>query len=309
MKTRIHYYAIGGVDSDSGPYRELVATIKADQPEARGHWMKAMADPEKGTRLKPHGTVEEIEIETQHLFDNQWNATKERVFDWYEASKWNGQREITNHREGHWVEITPEMAELRLSTNKCNWCGALYGPKHDTPQGAFCLKCLGGAYLAEHEIDRVRISPMAVRGPHDTGNMYQYSRDCRVCQEAEKAKVIGMTGEERAYLLPLYVKAQIWLADGDVAPVLEALEKRRDKDLAQAENPEDIRRAEVEWSAKYWLASRGMKVDNIIYYRHTGIFCFGWQGKDGISPSVRAELIPLLEGFPYPYEMATKKNK
>ncbi|HEY3525880.1 MAG TPA: hypothetical protein VGK47_06770, partial [Nitrososphaeraceae archaeon] len=50
----------------------------------------------------------EIEIETSYVFDNQWNSSAGRVFDWYEDIYDN--RKI---KRGYWLELTEQHVKAR----------------------------------------------------------------------------------------------------------------------------------------------------------------------------------------------------
>lgn len=67
----------------------------------------------------------EIEIDTSFVFDNQWNSSAGRVFDWYEGIYPN--KKI---KQGYWLELTEEHAKAREpKTYKCKttYKGALIG--------------------------------------------------------------------------------------------------------------------------------------------------------------------------------------
>lgn len=51
---------------------------------------------------------EEIQIDTSYVFDNQWNSSAGRVFDWKEEIYPN--KKI---KEGYWLELTKEHAKAR----------------------------------------------------------------------------------------------------------------------------------------------------------------------------------------------------
>ena len=120
---------------------------------------------------------EDIELETSCLFSNQWNtACGKRVFDWYEAIYPN--RKI---KEGHYLDITDEMRQIRQTTLVCGYCGKNY------PNGkpGFCNACLDSEYLKESDLALLRLLPVALKFP---------TRE-------------PLTDSERATLLPQYVSA------------------------------------------------------------------------------------------------------
>jgi len=93
---------------------------------------------------------QEIELETEFLFINQWNTAKTqtsekglRVFDWSEPIYPN--KDI---KEGMYLLQTPEMIEVRKNTCKCGFCGKqYYKPSFD-----FCTNCLGSEYLKVNDL-------------------------------------------------------------------------------------------------------------------------------------------------------------
>jgi hypothetical protein len=93
-----------------------------------------------------------IELETEFLFENQWNSNVGRVFDWYEEAVFDSRgKERKNIKRGHYLEITPEMAEIRRNTLKCGYTGqqfpAAKGYIFNETENA-----LGSPYLKESEL-------------------------------------------------------------------------------------------------------------------------------------------------------------
>lgn len=50
-----------------------------------------------------------------------------------------------------------------------------------------------------------------------------------------------------------------------------------------------------------WVLDAGLPTDNLIYYDHTGVFCFGW--REPIGPEFEARILDVISEFPYPYEI------
>jgi len=267
MKTKLHHYRFS---SGSDPaYKAMCAEIEANGPEGRGHWMHCLAVP--GTSGHKNGEVEEVELDPSHLFENQWNEKgggNRRLFDWYEGIYAN-----RNFKSGHWLEITAEMTAARANTLKCGYCGKHYGPYHEPAPGEFCTACLDSAYLKEGELHLLRLLPLV--GLQD------------------RAK---LSDAERAALLPLYVSRQTTGADSRA-------KARRDKQRADviADYAKDSANIKAEHDGKLWLWEKGFDLDNVIYYNHTGKFCFGWRSP--LSDSVVSKLLDVISEFPFPYEI------
>jgi hypothetical protein len=57
--------------------------------------------------------------------------------------------------------------------------------------------------------------------------------------------------------------------------------------------------AEIELNGKLWFIEHGLDYDNLIYYKHTGRFNFGWRK----SIKHKEGIITKLEGFSYPIDI------
>jgi len=57
----------------------------------------------------------------------------------------------------------------------------------------------------------------------------------------------------------------------------------------------------AERGGKLWLVDRGFNVDNVIYYGHTGRFCFGW--RDPLTDDAISRWLDVLAEFPYAYDL------
>lgn len=219
----------------------------------------------------------EVWLETEFLWGNQWNTSEDspampghRVFDW--AEDYDLHRSGT--RQGHWLEITDEMREIRNSTVKCGYCGH---QQPDTPAWistqVFCDRCMDSPYLTEANLHLLRLKPISdTRSP------------------------APLTDEERAFLLPIYKEAQI---HGSTERGKARLAKQRADILSKAE--ETIANAQAERDGMLWLMDRGVSIDNVIFYNHTGKFGFGW--RKPITGEVRDALLEELREFPYDYEV------
>lgn len=87
-----------------------------------------------------------FELETEHLFNNQFNAGDYRCFDWCEFIYPN-----RNIKQGHYVTVCPGfgyLQHLRHTTRQCGYCGKLYRESDQQ----WCDSCLGSQYLERDEL-------------------------------------------------------------------------------------------------------------------------------------------------------------
>lgn len=272
MKTVLHsYYFDTRNPAEKAQYEELKAKLEGmglncfETHGGNSHYIPSLDG--------------EIELDTTNfLCDNQWNtAPKEegkndhRVFDWAQDYESNigVPRGI---KRGHWLEQTEEMTAIRRDTLKCGYCG------HMEPVSAglsFCPKCAGSEYLKSSELHLTRLAPVA---------------------DGMKPRA-PLTEEEKEILLPIYKEAKI---RGRTEADKKRIAKKR-QDL-KAEYDQAIANAEAEYNGFLWFMDRGVKTDDLIYYKHTGRFCFGWRGQ-GVDPEILSEILDIISEFPYPYEI------
>lgn len=260
MKTTIHYYRFDISDpKQADACNALHAELRATP--GRGSFMNALCH-----EYNDGAGSEEVTLETKHLFDNQWNTPERRVFDWYEAIFPN--RSI---KQGHYLDITPEMREIRRNTNKCGFCGA----QEPAQKGyVFCPHCIDSEYLKEEDLHLTRMVPV---------------------DEQRKARA-PLSEAERAHLMPLYVKAQ---TEGATTRGKARLKKQR-ADLLRKRNTA-IENANTEYNGLIWLMDHGISINNVIYYSHTGRFGFGW--RKPIGDAEYSRLVDLLCEFPFDYDI------
>lgn len=285
IKTILHAYNFDLTNaSDRTAYEALVAARTAEGREV----FKTHGG---GSHYLPHLDGAEVELETAHVFDDQWNTAPIpgvsdnglRVFDWAEDAIWNYGRENLTTRRGHWLELTDEMQTVRRDTLKCGYCDAHYHVSQ-APADRFCTKCTGSEYLKESELRLTRLLP--------AGASFG----------AERAP---LTEAEAAALLPVYREAQLTGNNArDAAATVKAREriaKRRAETIATAErkkaNADTVRDIEL-----WVLDNLGYRwLGNVIFYDHTGRASFGWY-----KPLQVDELSALLDKvseFPFPYDI------
>ena len=273
LKAQLHYYRYNViVPEERRAYEEMAKKIAANEPEARGKWMKCIPSFDKDKRGREDNTTEEVEVELEHIFDNQWNTKTMQVFDWYEEAIYSAGKENKNIKRGHWLELTPELAAVRKATWKCCYCGAQYGEHHTPKTGDFCTQCLDSKYLKKEDLRLLRLRRLSV--PDHV--------------------ITELTEEEMAFLLPLYVERQTVSRDSRAVAAREREMERIEKDYKEA-----IKAAETKYQGFKWLYGKGIKLSNVIYYSHTDRFCFGWQNK--VSPEVESAILKVISEFPYQY--------
>lgn len=271
MKTILHTYSFDtSKPAEKAAHQTLCDELR--KTPGRGSWLKAI-----GTHDISAG---EIELETEHLFENQWNSNKGRVFDWFEESIYNYGRKSPVCR-GHYLEITDEMRAIRQTVRKCGYTGKHFGP--DYPH-AFNLtgNGLGSPYLKEDELHLLRLLP--------------------VCGDWH-TKREPLTESEKALLLPLFIEAQkVTAKELNEAEIAEA-RKQAEGLIAEAEEKARklIEKARIEREGLLWLIDRGMSVKNVIFYSHVPEWCFGWQKP--FTGKARETLLESLRDFPFPYDV------
>ena len=98
--------------------------------------------------------------------------------------------------------------------------------------------------------------------------------------------------------LAAYVAAQ---TIGKSSRAVRLKAKQRRNILSKAEKA--IAGAETERDGLLWLLDAGINIENVIFYSHTGRFCFGW--RTPLSPAVESELLDLLCEFLFDYDLKT----
>lgn len=280
MKTTLNHYRL---DISKADEKAAYADLRENTLEKIGFraWTMNMRSGYSGDPAawkfmdKIRASVGAVELETEHLFDNQWNATATdgmsehglRLFNWAECEYPN--RDI---KEGYWLDQTDEMREILRNTHKCGYCGK----QEPAPKGyVFCPHCAGSAYLTGDQLHLTRMRPVS-----DTGG---------------RAK---LSAAERAHLLPIYREAQLRGQGERSIAAAKAARAEIEKEYRAA-----VQKAESEYKGFSWLLDHGLQavVDNAIYYSHTGRFGFGW--RQGVSESVESALLDALSEFPLPYDI------
>ena len=288
IKTKLHFYSIFTDDQGGDKAYEQVKAELAkipfdswDTTVSTRDWVdhkaeKFLANLTKKLGIEPgeHVKTVEVTLETDNLFDNQWNSAEGfRLFNKAEYRYAN-----PAYKRGYWLEQAPEMVTILTGTAKCGYCG------HKAPVGEkdFCDKCLGSPHLSEQDLNLLRMQPIEEPGLRET-----------VKSERKRyRKRAPLTEQERETLLPRYVEAQTkTLQELSQKAISDALKKCERK----------VKLANMEYDGTVRIAEAGIPLDNVIFYEHTETFCFGW--RNGLSDEVKEVLKEKLKDFPYKLEL------
>lgn len=282
MKTKIHTYSLDlNRAEDREPYHQLKTRLSAEvKAGKRGHCHNVISVPCHESRVWGDGVKAAessgvLTLETEHLFGNQWNSVEAgRVFDWYEGINVNNRL----LKFGHWLEITPEMEAVRRETFACGYTGKQFSRAEADALGGFNVTPGGlrGFALKESELHLLRLLP--------------------IWPEADRRQ--PLTAAERERLLPLYIQERERVD-------AEAREKQRAEVLTEFDAEQA--KAIAERDGKLWLLDRGIRLENVIFYSHTGRFSFGW--REPYGPNAAASLAKSLEGFPFAFDIKTEGGK
>lgn len=277
LKTTIHAYKFYiNEPKDKAAYEALKAELKAQGLKCFESWGGK-------SHYLPGIDGREIELEIEHLFQEQWNTAPidgfaehgYRVHDWAQDYQVE-QRGNKNLKQGHYLEQTAAMSEIRRNRYACGYCG-----KQEPAQKGyvFCPHCLDDEYLKEDQIHLTRMQSVAAKD--DRPPLMQAESD---------------------HLLPLYRDAQL---HGNTERGKARIAKQR----ADIEKyfTEAIAKATTKRDGLIWLMDRGIKIDNVIYYDHTNIFSFGW--RSAVSEGFKSQLLDVLTEFPFSYEIKCEGGK
>lgn len=219
------------------------------------------------------GTV--VELETKHLFNNQWNMKQGnlRVFDFALESM-----PFAKHiRRGHWLEQTAEMREIRRNTHRCPYCG-----KQEPAQKGyvFCPHCLSSGYL---KLDDVLKGATRMR-PVDSEREWT-----------------PLTPAERNHLLPLYTEAQLRTNKVESDKFLTDVRARARKKISRAY----CERRGYERLVELNLGR--LAKENVIFYDHTGRFGFGW--RKPLSGLELSDVLDVISEFSFPYDIKCEDGR
>lgn len=249
-----------------------------------GQGLKAFHAWGRDSFYKPELDGRTLELETEHLFANQWNTAPLgvdknglRVFDWAQDAL----HDTPNIVRGHYLTQTDAMRYMREHTLKCGYCGKQEPDSLAKVEGlTFCPHCIDSTYLTADNLFLTRLVPVA----------------------NERKPLPPLTEEEKAILLPRYRNAQL---HGSTARGIARITKQRADIAKKAENA--IRTATTERDGMLWLMDAGVNLDNVIYYAHTDTFSFGWRRP--IDNVLYEDIYVALDGFPWKYEIKRANGK
>lgn len=279
IKTVLHYYYFDiSKPEDAAAYKALCAGALAEIPfktwtmDCRGAYQ--FTKPASDFIAKVRDSAGPIELETDYLFDNQWNSAPTsasnsgmRLFN--KAQMIYENKKI---KEGYYLDQTAEMAEVLRNTYKCGYCGK----QEPAAKGyVFCPHCLDSEYLKESDLHLTRM--------------------VSVC-DTNKPRA-PLTEAEKVHLLPLYRDAQI---NGSTARGKARIAKKRAD--VQREYQQTIAHAAEKRDAATWIMNNAPGLlENWIYYTHTGRHCFGW--RKPLDECLLSDLLDKVSEFPFSYDI------
>lgn len=143
--------------------KTVITTYRFDIsiPEEREEWENLYATLKETHKLfnawgRERGRIAsgEIELDTKTVFSNQWNSNQGRVFDWFLDAHPNL---LNSTRQGHYLELTKEMIEIRNNTYRCGFCGN----QKTLEKSKWCDKCLDSEYLEKEQLHLTWMIPVA----------------------------------------------------------------------------------------------------------------------------------------------------
>lgn len=276
IRTIIHTYRLDvSKPEDAKAYAELCAKM-----EAQG--TKCFETLGNGSHYAPSWDGRKLTLDTSFVFDNQWNTEPVagvsdkglRVFDW----AMDYQQYSKHLKQGHYLDMTPAMVEVRENRVKCGYCGKQYDKRATPAPPVFCRECLGSQYLKPEDLKLTRVESVL----HQT--------------------FAPLTPEETAELLPIYQAEQAGKGSERSQKAREDYGVRLRKDFEE-------KTAEIttKYQGMQWLFEHGCPLrllENCIYYSHKDVFTFGWRDKLQAGSDLDWLLSNLSE-FPYEYNIET----
>jgi len=231
-----------------------------NSPEAREYY--AMLSKYNGQSL---------EIETQYLLHNQWNAAPPsnlRVFDWARYQYPN-----KNLIAVQWLELPDEAYAMRQEWLACGYCGHLV---HESERGnGLCTHCPGNDQLTPSDFHLLRLLPVAV---------------------SLSSKRAPLSAEEREWFEPWYDGAQAVAREhGRLKRLVKArkdVERELQRKIGEAQTKADI---------FGWLLDHEFLPDSVIWYAHAQRVCFGWDKP--LEADVVSVLLDIISEFPWSYDI------
>lgn len=266
LKTVLHYYQYDiSKPGQAAAYQELCEVLKSNGLTCFDTISIDRPSTWYDMRIKPlNGQV--IELETAYIFNNQWNTAPTSTDDQgLRVFDWaEAIYPNSKIKEGQYLDITDEMREIRENTYKCGYCGKNYY----NPNALWCEDCISSEYLKEEDYRLLRLVSVSNDGK------WKY-KDTPPADLVEKIK------------------------DAQRIARLNRLEKDKRQDRINIEKKREA--AETEYQAFKWLIEHDQDVKNVIYYNHTGRFCFGW--REPLTEAEKSRLLDVLCEFPFDYDL------
>lgn len=268
--TTLHWYRFNTEnESEKEKYLKMSETLKEKGLKVFGHIDMNLGKSREFRKILENLNSKTIELETEHLFNNQWNTEPVegstsglRVFDWSETIFPN--KKI---KEGYWLDQTPEMTEIRNNTYKCGYCGKQEYFAQKPTGNLFCTKCRGSEYLEEKDLPLLLLRPISKENINYK-NIVVPGDLIADWKEQKKATLTAKLEQQHA----------------------DKLERIR----------KNINNSQKELEAFTWLINNNVNFDNVIYYSHSDTFCFGWI--NNLTIEEKEKLSTLLQNFPYNWE-------
>jgi hypothetical protein len=268
---KLHYYS---ASTDPAEYRALRNRMLADGVKVWQTIEGFLTDDVGAGYWEKIRETREVEIETDHLFSNQWNTTSGlRVFRWHERYKRDATGRCVHGPmiEGYWIEFTPEFRALLDNMHVCGYCGK----QEPAAKGyVFCPHCLDSEYLKVQDLLLTRMRPVSAGSGYTSPEL---------------------SDAERAHLVPLYHEAQ----------KRGATERGKVRLARQRENIErryanTVHEAAIERDSARWIMDHCPQLlSEHIYYSHTDRHCFGW--RKPLAADDVSQLLDVISEFPWSY--------
>jgi hypothetical protein len=223
-----------------------------------------------GASLKKLGERKTIDLETKHLFSNQWNTTEEyenlRIHRWAEWDYPN--RDI---KEGYFIEITEELQHLLDNTLACEYCS------HQEPKTVsnptYCPSCVGSEYLSEDLLPLTKLQPVSSKKKRDS-----FDKDLYLKEHGDKLTKV----------------------------LTDRKAKKRDDLIEKYESKAALNKFQFE-TQLLLLDNEVIDLNNVIYYDHRKMWTFGWYTK--LTDEEKVTLAQKLSSinFPHQYEIVNPR--
>jgi hypothetical protein len=177
-------------------------------------------------------------IETEFLFNNQYNVEKFRIHDWSETIFPNKCVKKGYFLTGD-IKALSEAKDNRL---QCGYCGKQYW--RNKVNYSFCKSCINGEFLTKENLHLLKLEAVSFKG-------------------------------ERSKTIPI----ELLMEFNEIEIILEKkrIERLKKKALKMRDDFEDkFKKAIYELSVKCFLLDSGISVEKLIYYEHSGEWCYGW---------------------------------